>query len=400
MGKKGQIKNAPEIVFEDFKLEAVDGSFVPDWFRKGFSSLINSVIKEQIVKKDSDKNKKAEKEEVKGEEKAQGADEYVKWEEKEPKFKVTGYLKYEERINVSMEVYIGIGDSIKHSKIFSNDIDKFLGDIPTVIEQIVNFVKFNSEDSHEIKINIDYDKSIQKAVEILENNKDDSSIEKTFLTGLFLAKANQEEKALEKLNFVINNSTNPEMIQECYKEILIVKASKGVKDLDSAKNEVYAGDPAKAIELIQSLLQITPKYLHLHFLLGTAYKRSGEIEKSIEEFRKVIEFDPNHAASYRELAEELVSIDKLEKAEEAFKKLTEMGQANATDYYNYGMCLKRMDKLEGMDEIIEKIKELDTERKLDSYIFNLFDINSMLLQDNEPEPEKKQSFWGKIFGKK
>ena len=215
---------------------------------------------------------------------------------------------------------------------------------------------------------------------------------------MFYAKAGNEERSLENLDKVITNPANPELIQECYKTVLAVKARKSMKDLENAQKEVYNGDPNKAIPLIESLIQITPKYVHLHFLLGMACKRSGNRQKAIEAFRNSIEIDPNHSEAIRELAEELMAIGDLLEAENMYRKIIALNKATAPDYYNLGMCLKRMNKKEELDGIIEKIKELDTEGRFDSYIFSLFEITSDHIE-NKSSGDKKP-FWRKLFSKK
>jgi len=374
-------------------------SFVPEWFQFQFGNLLNEIIKihfsKSIEKKDEESAKKDENK------KAEDSQEYVSWNENSDLqiFKITGFIKYEEKAKVSIQVLISKGDSIKLSRTYNDEVNEIINTLPEIIENIQDFVKRNASSDLNIHAEVNYNQCLREVIKLLQENTEDDSIEKHFLTGMFLAKAGEEEKSLENLDYVINSSSNAEMVQDCYKLVLSVKAKKSMKDLDSAQNEVYNGDPAKAVSLIESLIQITPKYAHLHFLLGMALKKSGQLEKSIQAFKNALEIDSQHINSCREIAEELVSLDKLNEAEEMYRKIIQLGQANATDYYNLGMCLKRLGRVKELDEVIEKIKELDVEGKLDSYIFNLFDMQSDWLKEDN-EQEKKQSFWGKMFGKK
>ncbi|MGE5330111.1 MAG: tetratricopeptide repeat protein [Deltaproteobacteria bacterium] len=379
-------------------IEANQQSFIPNWFQLQFGDLLNEIIKMhfseaiEIKKEEADKNNKNESQE--------DSQEYVSWNEDSELqlFKITGFIKYEEKSKVSVQILIGKGDSIKFSRNYTDEVDGIINVLPEIIENIQDFIKRNASSEFDIAAEVNYKQCIKEVISLLQEHTDDDSIEKHFITGMFLAKAGEEEKSLENLDYVIKNSANPEMVQDCYKLVLSVKAKKSMKDLDSAQNEVYNGDPAKAVSLIESLIQITPKYIHLHYLLGMALKKSGQREKSIQAFKNALEIDSEHVPSCRELAEELVSMDKNGEAEEVYRKIMQLGQANATDYYNLGMCLKRLGRVKELDEVIEKIKELDTDGKLDSYIFNLFDMGSNFLKE-DTEPEKKKSLLGRLFGK-
>jgi len=379
-------------------VETSKQSFVPEWFQVQFSNLLNEIIKMHFL--ESIGIKKEESNQDTKTDSMEENQEYVSFNEDVDLqlFKITGFIKYEEKSQVSIQILIGKGDSIKFSRTYTYEIDGIINVLPEIIENIQDFIKRNASSEFNIDAEVNYKQCLKEVINLLQENTDDDSIEKHFITGMFLAKAGEEEKALENLDYVIKNSANPEMVQDCYKLVLSVKAKKSMKDLDSAQNEVYNGDPAKAVSLIESLIQITPKYTHLHFLLGMALKKSGQLEKSIQAFKNALEIDAEHVLSCRELAEELVSMEKLAEAETMYRKIIQLGQANATDYYNLGMCLKRLGKVKELDEVIEKIKELDVEGKLDSYIFNLFDMGSNFLKDDN-EPEKKKSFFGRLFGK-
>jgi len=399
MNLESNLEPEMRIEIPGLTVETNKQSFVPEWFQLQFGNLLNEIIKihfsESMGEENEDDYPKDEAE------KNEDNQEYVSWEENSELqlFKITGFIKYEEKSKVSIQVLIGKGDSIKFSRTYTGEVDEIINTLPEMIENIQDFVKRNASSDLNVHAEVNYDQCLKEVISLLQENAEDDSIEKHFITGMFLAKAGEEEKSLENLDYVINNGNNPEMVQDCYKLVLGVKAKKSMKDLDSAQNEVYKGDPAKAVSFIESLIQITPKYIHLHYLLGTAFKKSGQREKSIQAFKNALEIDSGHVPSCRELAEELVSVNNLADAEKMYKKIIDLGQANATDYYNLGMCLKRSGRVKELDEVIEKIKELDTEGKLDSYIFNLFDMQSNFLKE-DIEQGKKQSFWGKMFGKK
>ncbi|MGE5474602.1 MAG: tetratricopeptide repeat protein [Ignavibacteriales bacterium] len=373
-------------------------SFIPEWFQIQFGNLLNEIIKMHFIES-IERKKESSSQEEKTEELEENQ-EYVSWNQDSDLqlFNITGFIKYEEKTKASIQVMIGKGDSIKFSKTYSGEVNVLINTLQGIIEDIQDFIKRNASSEFNIDAEVNYKQCIKEVINLLQEHTDEDSLEKHFITGMFLAMDGEEEKSLENLDYVIKNSSNAEMVQDCYKLVLNVKASKSMKDLDSAQNEVYNGDPAKAVSLIESLIQITPKYAHLHYLLGMALKKSGQLEKSILAFKNALEIDSEHVPSCRELAEELVSIDNLSEAEKMYKRIIEMGQANATDYYNLGMCLKRLGRSKELDEIIEKIKELDTEGKLDSYIFNLFDMGSSFLND-DVKPEKKKSLWSRVFGK-
>lgn len=390
----------PQIKIEipGLTVETNSKSFVPEWFQFQFGNLINEIVKMHFAEisetASADENPASD-------ENPDDRGEYIRWNDKADfqSFKITGFIKYEEKTGVTVQILISKGDSIKSSKNYSGEVDDIINSLPQIIDNIQDFIKKSTPSDFSVSTEVDYNQCVREIIELLQENTDDNSIEKHFLMGMFLAKAGEEEEALKNLDYVINNGSSTEMVQDCYKLVLSVKAKKSMKDLDSAQNEVYNGDPTKAVSLIESLIHITPKYTHLHYLLGTAFKKSGQLEKSIQSFKEALKIDPDNVPAYRELAEELVSVGDLAEAEKMYRKIIELGKANATDYYNLGMCLKRLGRLKEIDEAIEKIKELDVEGKLDSYIFNLFDMQSNLLKEDVQE-EKKQSFWGKLFGKK
>ena len=397
-------QNAKEFKVEvnELVVELEHAGFIPEWFQIEFGKMLNEIIKTNILELDFG-NKEPVEEHVKetiGEKKNSDVDEYVNWEEKPEinNYAISGLIKYESKTKVAVQIYISRGEAIKFSRNYSYEVDSILDNMSEVLAQAKNFILSSCGKEDEASSLIDSYQYYPEIVKILEAAQKDKSTEKHFVTGLFLAKAGEEEKSLENLDYVINNSANPEMIQDCYKVVLAVKAKKNVKDIENAQNEVYKGDPNKAIPLIESLIQITPKYIHLHFLLGMAFKKSGFREKTIEAFKKALEIDSNNVPSLRELAEELMAVANVSEAESMYRRIVNLNQANATDYYNLGMCLKRLGKMSELDGIMDKIKELDVEGKLDSYLFSLFEVRPEHFK-NESAGEKK-SIWSKLFGKK
>lgn len=390
---------------KEFPIEIYRSGFIPEWFQLEFGKLLYEIIKsnvlelnpaEESVDEDFNENP-AESMEI---EQENTDSEYVNWDKpiNANHFTVSGSIKYEQKTGISIQVYISRGESIKFSSSYGYEIDSIIENISEIIRQLKNFILVSCGIEDHTDSFINSQQFYSEVVKILEDNQEDKTTEKHFVTGLFLTKAGKEEKALENLDYVIGNSASPEMVQDCYKVVLAVKAKKNMKDLQTAQDEVYKGDPNKAIPLVESLIQITPKYVHLYFLLGMAYKKSGQREKAIEAFKKALEIDQNHIPSLRELAEELVAIARLAEAESTYRRIVELNQANATDYYNFGMCLKRVGKVTELDEIIDKIKELDTEGKLDSYLFNLFEARPEHFRTDDGR--EKKSFWSKLFGKK
>lgn len=386
-----------KVEIKEFRIEIDQNYFLPQWFQTEFGKLLNEILQENIKGMNPEVNE--DKEEKKQSADGNESDEYVNWEEapEENNFTVTGSINFENKTKVTIQVYIGKGESIKSSTAFSYEIDDILDKMQKVLTHIENFVLVRCGMEYSAKSAADMQEYYPRVVKLLEENKEDNSPEKHFAVGIFLAKAGYEEESLENLDFVIGNSPNPEMIQDCYKVVLEVKAKKNMKDLENARKEVYAGDPSRAIPLVESLIEITPKYIHLHFLLGMAYKKSGFREKTIEAFKRALEIDPNHVPSLRELAEELVAVSNLSEAEAMYRRIDKLEQANATDYYNLGMCLKRQGRTNELDGIMDKIKELDVEGRLDSYLFNLFEIKPEHLKDESASDKK--SIWKRLFGK-
>ncbi len=389
----------------EFQIEINHSGFIPEWFQSEFGKLLYEIIKSNVLELNSAEKstdgafneKPAESMEF---EKENIDAEYVNWDKpiNANHFTVSGSIKYEQKTRISIQINISRGEAIKFSSSYGYEIDSIIENISEIIRQIKNFILVSCGTEDHTDSFINSQQFYSEVVKILEDNQEDKTIEKYFVTGLFLAKAGDEDKALESLDYVIGNASNPEIVQDCYKVVLAVKAKKNMKDLHTAQDEVYKGDPNKAVPLVESLIQITPKYIHLHFLLGMAYKKSGQREKAIEAFKKALKIDQNHIPSLRELAEELVATARLDEAESIYRRIVELNQANATDYYNFGMCLKRVGKVKELDEIIDKIKELDTEGKLDSYLFNLFEFKPEHFKTDDAG--EKKSFWSRLFGKK
>ncbi len=392
---------ACKVELKEFTVEIDKSGIIPQWFQESFGRLINTMISDNMLElTQHDSNNENQEKIQTASDNTDNSEEYVNWEEtpEENNYKLSGTIRYQKGGRVSIHVYISKGDSIKFSNSYSSQVDDVIESTPEILLQVRNFVLLRCGKESIEKLTFDASKYHSDAIKLLENEQEDKSLEKHFITGLFFAKAGNEEKALENLDYVISSSTNPDIVQNCYKVVLEVKAKKNMKDLDNAQKEVYEGDPGKAIPLIESLIQITPNYIHLHFLLGIAYKRNGLREKAVEAFRRALEQDTNHVATLRELAEELVASGNLAEAESMYRRIIGLNQANATDYYNLGMCLKRMGRKDELDEIIQRIKELDTEGRLDSYLFNLFEFRAEHFPDSEQVDKK--SIWSRLFGKK
>ena len=385
---------------KELHVEVDKEAFIPEWFQTEFGGLIHEIIKTHVLDMEiwHQLVEDGQIEDTKQEEDESG--EYVNWTNISEinHFAITGSIKCENKTKVCIQIYISRGDSIKFSSSYTHEIDNVIDNMNKILSQIKNFILLSCGREEDGDISIKYEQYYPEIVRILENHKGDQSPEKLFITGLFYAKAGDEEKALENLDKVIANPSNANMVQECYKVVLTVRARKNMKDLENAQNEVYQGDSNKAIPVIESLIQITPRYMHLHFLLGMACKRGGQRERAIEAFQKAIEIDPNHVPALRELAEELISVSKLKEAEGMYRKIIQLEQPNATDYYNLGMSLKRMGKTDELDYIMDKIKELDLEGRLDSYLFSLFEIRPDHFL--EGKSKEKKTIWAKLFGKR
>lgn len=385
---------------KELHVEVNEDAYMPEWFQIEFANLIHEMIKTHILEMEIWHQLVGDSPSEDAKEEEQENGEYINWANisKINHFAISGSVKYEDKTKVSIQLFVSRRDSIKFSNNYKYNIDNIIENMDKVILEIRNFILRSCEKEEDNNISVNYQQYYPEVIKILESHKTDQLMKKLFITGLFYAKAGNKEKALENLEKVVANSSNTDMVQECYKLILSVKAKKNMKDLENAQKEIYQGDSNKAIPLIESLIQITPRYMHLHFLLGMACKRGGQGERAIESFRKTIELDSNHVPALRELAEELIAVANLTEAEALYRKIIQLEEANAADYYSLGMCLKRMGRTEELDYIMDKIKELDTEGRLDSYLFSLFEIRPDHFA--EKKSEKKQSIWSRLFSKR
>lgn len=90
------------------------------------------------------------------------------------------------------------------------------------------------------------------------------------------------------------------------------------------------------ISIWEKAVEVTPNSPSVHYNLGYAYYKKGQIEKAVQEYKRALEINPDYAAAHNNLASIYFDAGLLEQAEYEYYKTLESGGAFWTVYFSLG----------------------------------------------------------------
>ena len=116
------------------------------------------------------------------------------------------------------------------------------------------------------------------------------------------------------------------------------------------------GDPAKALQYAEELVQKYPEDERAHLVLANNYNGRQDYEKTIQELKKAIELAPNFSPAYNSLGYAYRPVGNYGEAEKAFKKYIELVPNDPNPYDSYAELLMKTGRFD--ESIVQYRKAL------------------------------------------
>lgn len=95
---------------------------------------------------------------------------------------------------------------------------------------------------------------------------------------------------------------------------------------------VKAKEYAKAIPLLQQVINNDPRDADAYNLLGYSYRKTGNAQSALSYYQRALQIDPNHRGANEYLGQLYVEMKDLGKAEERLLKLAQLCQQRCEEY--------------------------------------------------------------------
>ena len=120
------------------------------------------------------------------------------------------------------------------------------------------------------------------------------------------------------------------------------------------------GDPQGAIALYQKALALTPEDEDLHYNLGIAYAKSGDLRKAEEHYREALRILPDYAEVHNNLGNLLLRSGRLTEAEEQFTEALQLQPEYAAAHNNLGIVRQQQKRMADATACFQKAVQCDT----------------------------------------
>ena len=121
------------------------------------------------------------------------------------------------------------------------------------------------------------------------------------------------------------------------------------------------GNHQGAIKSYEKVLKIKPKYAEVHNNMGNVLKQSNDLEEAINSYKKAISFKPNYTDACFNLANALHDNGELEAAVGYFQKTIKDRPRHTSAYFNMSVALHEMGDLDAAIVGYEKALQLEPE---------------------------------------
>lgn len=122
--------------------------------------------------------------------------------------------------------------------------------------------------------------------------------------------------------------------------------NRAAADLTARANALLAsGDPKSAVRVLEEALRLGPNDEDLHYNLGIAYGRSGDITNAEYHYREALRLLPDYPEVHNNLGNLLLHAGRLGEAEAEFAEAIKLMPDLATAHNNLGIVRQRQDRL-------------------------------------------------------
>lgn len=99
-----------------------------------------------------------------------------------------------------------------------------------------------------------------------------------------------------------------------------------------AERAVKAKEYAKAIPLLEKVVNGDPRDADAYNLLGYSYRKLGNTQSAMSYYTRALQLDPNHRGANEYLGQLYVELNDLPKAEERLQKLSQLCGTGCEEY--------------------------------------------------------------------
>ena len=121
-----------------------------------------------------------------------------------------------------------------------------------------------------------------------------------------------------------------------------------------------AGDAKGAVRVLEEALRLTPGDENLHFNLGIAYGRSGDITNAEHHYREALRLLPDYPEVHNNLGNLLLRAGRMGEAEEQFTEAIKLMPELSTAHNNLGIVRQRQNRMPEAIACFRKAVEYDT----------------------------------------
>ncbi|MFH1069008.1 MAG: tetratricopeptide repeat protein, partial [Candidatus Glassbacteria bacterium] len=143
---------------------------------------------------------------------------------------------------------------------------------------------------------------------------------------------------------------------------VIVTASEKISAMSIARSYFNSAIYDKALENYQKLVQMEPKNINYHYMIGMCYLKLNQNDQAVAEFENIINaLDPNNIQAHEALANYYFTAENFEGALKHFKKLAEL-KPNDYAYTQYwAFALMKLNRPDESIEVYEKLLKIRDE---------------------------------------
>ncbi len=129
-------------------------------------------------------------------------------------------------------------------------------------------------------------------------------------------------------------------------------------DLKEASELVKKGESEKALSKIEGVLNNAPNFADAYFVQGLAYKNMEELDRAIAAYGQAITLDPDYVHAYNNRGLAYQQAGERDLAVADFTSALEVDPAYVTGYFNRAVILASMGDLKAARADVVKVQEL------------------------------------------
>ncbi len=117
--------------------------------------------------------------------------------------------------------------------------------------------------------------------------------------------------------------------------------------------------PAESVGFYRAALATRPTVGVVHYEVGTALQRQGQVDEAMAEFRRAVEFEPDGAPARFQLGTCLEAMGRLDEAMAEYRRVIELDPKGAPGHHQLGVCWQAMGRLDKAMAEYRRAIELD-----------------------------------------